>query len=313
MNLNSFIKSLMDQNVITNKYNLSSRIHKLIQKPIYVKRDDELLHGTKIRKYSSLLPFLQKNGHKKVILLGSKYSNNIYSLSRILIENQIEPILYLNGVKENQLYGNHLLTNLFVKKQNINYVKKSEYSNLIINHPYFIVEEGSSIPQSSYGLLTLTNDILQNEADNNVKFNHIFIDSGSGMTSSSLIFGFSLLKRFENFKIHIVQIGDINYEEILEKYKLYIDETKTIHQYVDFQVYPFSKFGKIKENVFSFIKEFAQVEGILLDPVYTPNLFLKSFEIINSQNLKGNCLIIHSGGLSSLSGFQRQLEKSINQ
>lgn len=304
----------IEKNLISNKYNLASRIHKLVKYPIYVKREDELLFGTKLRKYSSLIPYLQKNGHKKVILLGGKYSNNICNLSQILTQNQIEPFLYLKGENESKLFGNHLLTNLFVKKENIKYIKRSEYDKLVIEEPYFVIKEGSSLQQSMPGLMTLTDDILRNERENNLEFNHIFVDSGTGMSSISLILGFSLLKKLQNFKIHVVQISELDYKEKIEKFKLYLKETSNITQYVDYQVYPsLQNFGNIKKNKFSFIKSFAQEEGILLDPIYNSNLFEKSFEIINSEKLTGNILIIHSGGLSSLFGFQNQLELAVKE
>ena len=43
------------------------------------------------------------------------------------------------------------------------------------------------------------------------------------------------------------------------------------------------------------IKRLAQEEGILADPIYSAKLFHESRRYIETEQLKGNILIIHSG------------------
>ena len=50
------------------------------------------------------------------------------------------------------------------------------------------VPEGALFEPSYNGTLTLPLDVLRNEEINNIKFNNIFIDCGTGLTSSSKYF-----------------------------------------------------------------------------------------------------------------------------
>ena len=279
---------------------LSSRIHKLKTINAYIKREDELFYGSKIRKYLSLLPTLT---NEKVILIGSLNSNNILIGSQLLIQNNKKPILFVKG-NEKDLIGNSLLSCLFLKKSDINFIERKEWKNLddILNQflkknskeSFDIIKEGASNLESIYGSMTLCDDILKNEIENNIQFNSIFIDSGTGTTAIALILKFSKLKR-KNLKVFVIQMNnELNFEDELLKMKrqLFIDD--------DFELIPFEvlypnklkSFGSTNKELFKYIKYFAENEGVLLDPVYNAKLLLKSTEII--ENLIGNSLIIHS-------------------
>eukprot|EP01080_Neovahlkampfia_damariscottae_P003610 gene3610-6344_t len=291
---------------------LNSRIHKLKTINCFIKREDELLYGSKIRKYISLLPTLK---NEKVILVGSLNSNNILIGSQFLIQNNKKPILFVKGT-EKDIIGNSLLTCLFIDKTTINFIERKEWKNLntILNdflqkncHEKFdIIKEGASNIESIFGSMTLCDDIIQNEIDNNIEFNSIFIDSGTGTTAISLILKFSKLQR-KNLKVFVIQMNnELNFEEELFNIKNEIFGNENL-ELIPYEVlYPnkLKSFGSTNKETFQYIKYFAQNEGVLLDPVYNAKLFLKSSEII--KNLTGNSLIIHSGG--NIFGFHRQLK-----
>jgi 1-aminocyclopropane-1-carboxylate deaminase/D-cysteine desulfhydrase-like pyridoxal-dependent ACC family enzyme len=62
-------------------------------------------------------------------------------------------------------------------------------------------------------------------------------------------------------------------------------------------------FGSANKTVFKEIQRIAREAGILTDPVYSAKLFLTARQTIRDQALKGNILLVHSGGGLTLTGF----------
>ena len=127
---------------VVPKTTLHSRVHPLRSFEVhsgkcFVKREDELgfgVSGTKVRKYLSFLPgFLQQKPDEAVII-GSAYSNHVLSLSQLLKENGIEPILFLLGDPECKLQGNLLFS--MISRQSLVCVKRGlPWRMLVTGHP----------------------------------------------------------------------------------------------------------------------------------------------------------------------------------
>jgi 1-aminocyclopropane-1-carboxylate deaminase/D-cysteine desulfhydrase len=62
-------------------------------------------------------------------------------------------------------------------------------------------------------------------------------------------------------------------------------------------------FGSVNQTIKNEIKRLAREEGILADPIYAAKLFFSARKYIQEAELKGNVLIIHSGGTLSMTGF----------
>ena len=113
------------QKIPQENYPVHSRLHSLkmgkeFGVQCYIKREDELgclLSGSKIRKYRTLVAALKKRGCKKAGLIGSLYSNHVLGLSSLLLENEIEPTLFLLESKETPTVGNALFLQLFVPRK----------------------------------------------------------------------------------------------------------------------------------------------------------------------------------------------------
>ena len=69
-------------------------------------------------------------------------------------------------------------------------------------------------------------------------------------------------------------------------------------------------FGSVNAALFNYIKFLAKEEGFFTDPIYSAKLFWEAKNIVTAQALRGNVLIIHSGGALTLMGFQNQLNLS---
>ena len=306
-----------------------SRVHPLVSCDragihAFVKREDEiggLGGGAKVRKYLSLLPHLLNQNYEEAILIGSPFSNHILCFSGLLIQNKIKPVLFLYKTHTKKT-GNYLWTSLLVPEENIHWIDKDNIDGsvqaYIKNHDkkIAVIPEGASMIESLTGALTLSFDILRNEKESGLEFDHIIIDSGTGMMASALILAFSYIEKKST--VHVVQMGG-NKEEFLSRLNKYKQDFEGLlkissMQALSYKLY-FSEtnrsFGSHSKELFANIIKLSRKEGFLTDPVFSGKLFMTGNEIVEKENLKGNVLYIHSGGYSALTGYQDILEKLV--
>lgn len=309
----------------------SSRIHPLrsFGPQCYVKREDELsfgVSGTKLRKYLSFLPEMVKSHPDEAIIIGSVYSNHVVSMAQLLREKGITPILFFIGRPDSALKGNLLYSALFVGSEHIHWIPKEE-SPRVENYVeeyiaknkdkrIVVIPKGANTAAALPGSLTLALDILRNEEEHKLSFDHVLLDSGTGLTACALLLAFAFLGRKTFF--HIVQIAGTKEEfhALLAQRKEDFERLLQISlpMPVDFELYTPStspSFGSVNSTVFQTIRDIARQEGFFTDPVFTAKLFYEGRKILSQRSLQGNILFIHSGGGLALTGFQEEMARFI--
>ncbi len=287
-------------------YPVHSRVHALKIAPhCYIKREDELgffLSGSKVRKYRSHIAALKKEGAKEAKVYGSANSNHVLGLSMLLIENGIRPKLFLLQPSSEQREGIGLFIELLVPKHDITYVPRSEWK----------AQEGGSLKDSVSGLTTLALDIIRNEQDLGITFENILIDSGSGMTAATLIAALGLLKKAPTVHVMQTALSDEAFLNVLQETKSILEELtgekiENLPPFIQHRPTTARSFGATNAKVFNTIKSASQHEGFFLEPIYSAKLYLLLEDLLKKGELTGPTLFIHSGGLFSLAGFQKQL------
>ncbi|WP_392537035.1 1-aminocyclopropane-1-carboxylate deaminase [Legionella sp. 227] len=296
-------------------WNLSSRVHHLNHFPndevdCYVKRDDELgcgISGSKLRKYASLFPFLIEQGIQHLIIIAGPQSNNLLAALQLAREFKLKVTAFLIKPWKLELHGNYKLSRLFLDEQEIVWISRDEWSQvnelashhlLTLKEKGFVLQEGASVPEAMSGALTLADDIILNERTLGFKFQHIFIDAGTGFSAAGLLNG--LNRSHHSAQVHVLLLAD-NESIFRCKLKQWIG---FIPQNV-FCFYPTTAkaFGSVNQTIKNEVKRMAREEGILADPIYAAKLFYESRKYIETQQLKGKALIIHSGGTLTMPGF----------
>lgn len=307
---------------------MNSRVHRLktFDSPgvvSYIKRDDELsfgISGSKLRKYSSLIPSLIEQGIEEAVLAGTSYSNHILSLSQSLREHQIKPTLFFGGKRPQNPVGNFIFTSLLVPPEDMHWVAKGEEDKAA--HDYatarqlqgnksLYIPTGARMKESLPGALTLVTDIVRNEKELGIEFDHIIVDSGTGMTAIAVILGFSQLHRKTH--IHVIQMASTR-----ERFELFLKtfqaELKSGHCQTHYTLYQPStarSFGSVNASVWRTVAHMARSEGILVDPTYNAKLFAEGQKILQKNEIRGNVLFVHSGGGLALSGFMEDLGRIV--
>lgn len=297
-------------------WNLSSRIHKLNYFPdegvnCYVKRDDELgcgISGSKMRKYAALIPFFIQKGIRHLIIIAGPQSNNLLAALQIAREYKLQVTAFLIKPRNLEVQGNFKLSLLFLNEQEIIWVNRDEWSKVenlahdflnSLNEAGFVLNEGASVAEALDGAMSLAEDIIDNEKTMGCSFQHIFVDAGTGFSAAGLIKGLAQINH--QSIIHVLLLAD---DEQTFNNKLIKWIGRLPGNYQCFYPSTARSFGAINKTIKDEIKRLAREEGILADPIYSAKLFHEARTLIEIDKLKGNVLIIHSGGILTMSSFE---------
>ena len=299
------------------------RLSKLLSGPnIYIKRDDYTgteISGNKIRKLEFSIKEAIDMGCDYLITCGGIQSNHARATVAAAVKMGMKAGLVLRGKEETEIDGN-----LFINKllgADIRFITPEDYKNRRIEimedlkkemelkgfKPY-IIPEGASNGIGSFGYFNAMEEILAQEKDMDIHFDGIFIAVGSGGTHAGLLLGSKLLK--SESQIYGINVCD---DEKYFKEKIH-EILLESNKYLDMDI----QFDKSEINIIdgyvgrgyalstqvelNFISEFAKLEGIILDPVYTGKGMYGLTEEIKKGRFHDfkNILFIHTGGLFGL-------------
>lgn len=290
-------------------------------------RDDELggFWGTKFRKYASILDHCRSRGISHIIATGGINSNNLAAAAVLCAAAGIKVSAFAiedHGDDDLAPSGNRFLLRLALPPSELFLIPRSEkksVSQRMHDHQQqlsrqgiesLILEEGGGSLAAVPGLLTLAEDIARERMEWPDKKlpQHIFIDSGTGLSAAVLAAGLFKMGKIQQTRVHIVQMAGFE-EQIHKAFEQWVTPStgvawQDVSSFV--RIYrPLSprSYGATSHELFAFIRDMARHQGLLLDPIYSGKLFMRAFDLIKGQNCRGRILIIHTGGISGLMGF----------
>ncbi len=312
-----------------NIANLPTKIQKLerltkeLQGPnIFIKRDDETgseVSGNKIRKLEFSVKEALNQGCNLLITCGGIQSNHCRATAAIAAKLGLKSSLVLRGSEAKDIDGNLFLNKLlgadikFITAEDYKHNRMLIMENLKTEYekqgfkPY-IIPEGASNGIGTFGYFNAMEEILNQEKDMNIHFDKIIVAVGSGGTHAGLllskkilgfhgeIYGINVCDNEDYFKnrIHNILDESINYLNIDLNFNL--DEIHIIDGYVG------RGYALSTPETLEFILHIAQLEGLILDPVYTGKAMYGLAKEIKKGTFKKdeNILFIHTGGLFGL-------------
>lgn len=305
------------------------RFSKEVGKNVYIKRDDETgieISGNKIRKLEFSVKEALENNCDYLITCGGIQSNHARATAAVAAKLGLGSYLVLRGHEGEELEGNLFLDKLLGVK--IRFVTKDEYRYKRLEimkeikksleekgHKGYIIPEGASNGVGSLGYVKAMKEILDQEKNMGIKFDAIVVTVGSGGTYAGLyygnringhlatIYGFNICDTREHFQEVVLNLLD----EISIYTGKKIDVTKDEIDIID--GYPGLGYALSRPEEIEFIHHFAQLEGIILDPVYTGKAMYGLAEEIKkgSFDKHENILFIHTGGVFGWNREQRGL------
>ncbi|MGI9569366.1 MAG: D-cysteine desulfhydrase family protein, partial [Desulfobulbia bacterium] len=290
------------------------------------------LSGNKIRKLEFLLAEAKSSGADTVITCGGAQSNHCRATALAAARCGLQSLLLLRTPDPNDppdIEGNILLDKLAGAE--IVWVTPEEYQNRQRsfefeterltnqgNKPY-IIPEGGSNALGCWGYVMAIKEIgsdLKAQGIDDFDSTTVLSATGSGGTTAGLTlgnkifdFGFNVVgvNVCEDAPHFVREISKIT-ENFLKSYPVSIDISKDDINIMDGYVgegYALAGRKQLEE-----MYKLAQLEGIILDPVYTGKAFFGMMSELkkNSAAFRKRIVFIHTGGHFGLFPIAKQLE-----
>ena len=280
---------------------------------VFIKRDD-LIHpnisGNKWRKLKYNLKEAKEVGHDSLLTFGGAFSNHILAVANAGKLYGFKTIGIIRG--ESSYRNNPTLSSATEVGMQLEFISRNGYRRK--NEASFISEISNRlgdfylIPEGGSNCLAIKGcqEIL---STNERQFDTICCSVGTGGTLAGIIsassehqriFGFSALKGSfltEEVQSLLTSCGHdkFNNWEINEDYH-------------------FGGYAKYSDELITFMNEFYDVYDIKTDPIYTGKLFYGVFDLIKKDrfNAGSRILILHTGGLQGIKGFNILHSQAIN-
>jgi len=295
---------------------------------LFIKRDDctgLAGGGNKARKLEYLLADAQQQGADTLVTIGGLQSNHARQTAAVAAKFGFGCELVLEdvaGTPKTDYYdnGNVLLDRLFGARihrldlgQDCNVYTESLIEDLKTAgyKPYLIPLGGSNVI-GSLGYVRCAEEILQQIAERGLVIEQIVLASGSAGTQAGLLAG--LIAANSDIPVlgiavsRSTQVQQLLVENMLEQTLTFLGlDLKKAHGRVIADGNYFGEgYGMTTEAMITAVKRCAQLEGLLLDPVYTGKGMAGLMDLCAQGVIAAgsNQLFIHTGGSAGLFAYR---------
>jgi len=279
---------------------------------IYMKRED-LIHpfisGNKYRKLKYNVLKADELNKQTLLTFGGAYSNHISAVAFAGKEFGFNTIGIIRGDElgndlEKTVDQNITLRLAYDHGMEFKFVSRSDYrlkhtDEFIENlrkefGDFYLVPEGGTNELAVKGC----EEILKEEDEN---FDFICCAIGTGGTIAGLI-------NTENDDQKVLGFPALKGDFLKKEIEKYIISGKNWSLITD---YHFGGFGKISEELITFINDFKRETGIPLDPIYTGKMMFGIVDLVKKGTFKKGTkiLAIHTGGLQGIDGMNDRLRR----
>lgn len=264
---------------------------------LFMKRDDKIhpfISGNKWRKLKYQLEHAKSQNIKNLVTFGGAWSNHLLATAAAAAQFGFNAIAYVRGEE----IRNPVLDMCRLYGMKLRFVDRESYKNkhdlFLLNHTsendYFIDEGG----KSELGLMGCSEII--NELKN--EYDHIFVASGTGTTVAGIQLGIQQKKL--KTTVHSIPVLK-GADHLLDEFSNWKIDTQKIKMHLGYHC---SGYAKTTPELISFIQQFIESTGIMIEPTYTGKLMYAVFDLLEKDYFKPNSkiLVIHTGGLTGLLG-----------
>ena len=278
---------------------------------LFMKRED-LLHpevsGNKFRKLKYNFAVAKAQGFKTLLTYGGAFSNHIAATAKA---GQLEGFKTIGIIRGDELAKN--ISQTLETNATLRFAKKCGMQLEFINREDYRRKETADfkeemiaqfsdfyeVPEGGTNHLAIKGckEIL---SKNDASFDYICCAVGTGGTISGII------ETSENSQ-EIVGFPALKGDFLNAEVKKYTQNTN----WSLIQDYHFGGYGKVTDELVSFINEFKSKYNIPLDPIYTGKMVYGIVDMIKRGKFSSNTriLAVHTGGLQGISGVNSRLHK----
>lgn len=275
---------------------------------LFIKREDFLhpiISGNKFRKLKYNIQEAKKLGHATLLTFGGAYSNHILAVAGAGAEFGFSTIGIIRGEElESKIAENPTLAKAQELGMRFYFVSRTAYRDkeeiTFVNHlqekfgNFYLIPEGGTNELAIKGC----EEILTSEDKS--YFTHIACAVGTGGTISGLI-------NSSGQKQQIIGFSSLKGAFLSDVIRNFATQ-ENWHTNCD---YHFGGYGKVSDELISFLNRFYQETKIPLDPVYTGKMMFGILDLIEKDYFPpgAKILAIHTGGLQGIPGMNQLLKK----
>jgi 1-aminocyclopropane-1-carboxylate deaminase len=280
---------------------LLSAVFRSVDVQVFIKRENlnhETVSGNKWWKLKYNLEEAQLQKHTTLLTFGGGFSNHLYATAAAANQLGLKSIGVVRG--EETLPLNNTLSFAHQCGMQLHFVSREDYRKKtepsFINEwhdrfgDFYIIPEGGTNELALKGCAEL-GEKLQKE----IEFDYLCLSVGTGGTMAGLINGVSDKK--------IVGYASLKGGNFLE-----VDVKKFTRNKSNWKIetgYHFGGYGKVNDELKTFMLSFEKEHEILLDPVYTAKAMYGLFDQVAKGIFQrgSKILFLHTGGLQGRAGF----------
>jgi len=312
----------------TPLHQLSNLSRKYAHYDLFIKRDDQTglaSGGNKTRKLEYLLAAAIEQGCDTAVTLGAQQSNHCRQTAAACAVAGLECHLIVRGEEPALPDGNLLLSVLLGAK--IHYagteIADGSVEQIMIGlkskgkKPY-LIPYGGSDEIGILGYVDAMAELKQQLEAQKLEIDYIFFASCSGGTQAGILLG-KVKNRIHSklmpVSIQKPEVGFPSLEEVVlqlaEKGGRYLGLQKALRvsDAALIKGYDEAGYGVVTDNERQAIHEMAQMEGILLDPVYTARAFFAMTDYLQKEKIERGSKVLfwHTGGLPANFHYAREI------
>ena len=282
---------------------------------LYIKRED-IIHpfvsGNKFRKLKYNLEEAKKLKKNALLTFGGAFSNHIVATAVAgklaglktfgvirgdelgkNLKKTLEENATLREAHENGMKFNFVSREIYRQKSSFGFIEKMKNKW----GDFYLIPEGGTNCLAVDGC----QEILTKEDS---KFDYICSAVGTGGTISGLIN--SVKKKQKVIGFPALKGGFLSEE--IKKYT--VKRNWSLNK-----EYHFGGYAKYDEDLITFINNFTERTGVLLDPIYTGKMLFGIIDLIKKDTFSegSKILAIHTGGIQGIDGVNQKLEKKNQQ
>ncbi len=295
---------------------------------LYIKRDDLLglaAGGNKTRKLEFLVADALAQGADSLITVGAVQSNHCRLTLAAAVKEGLKCQLVLEERVPNSYSkdasGNNFLFRLlgaekiavFPSGTNLQAEMQKLADELAEQgRKAYLIPGGGSNKLGGLGYVSCAEEILEQTFDLGLKLDNIICSSGSGGTHSGLLTG--LIGNNANITLTGISTRAKSEPQIAKIHKLSNEIANLLELSTDikekdiivYDDYVGDGYSLPTDSMIEAVTLFAQLEGILLDPVYTGKTAAGLIDLLRKGHFKkdDNVLFVHTGGSPALFAYQ---------
>lgn len=279
---------------------------------LFIKREDEihpLVSGNKFRKLKYNLKVAKQNKTKTLLTFGGAFSNHILATAVAGKLQNFKTIGVIRGDELGQDLSKTLATNSTLRAayehgMKFEFISRERYRDKMSSDFLQKLElkygDFYTLPEGGTNALAVKGceEILTSD-DN--EFDYICSCVGTGGTIAGIINSIEAPQK-------VIGFPALKGGFLIKEIQQYCRGQKNWQLVSD---YHFGGYGKYSDELIHFINRFKEDTTIPLDPIYTGKMMFGVLDMIKKNSFpKGSkILIIHSGGIQGIEGFNHRLKR----